>query len=343
MKKLTRHLRFFFLIIGAVLLMLLIRKVGVNTIVDNIRALGWRFAPILCISGLGYVSYTIAWMIFLNRLSDGIGFFELFRIKISGETVNTLTPANFIGGDPMRIYLLKKNFPVSEGAASVVVDRTLQSIAILVTILLGIIVAFLKFDELSANITYGVPIVLVIACGFMGFLLVHQRRGLFGLLLNFCKRIGIKKEFSERTVKRIMELDSHIVDFYNQNHRGFLVALACHIFGRLLGVVEIYAIGRVVSDEFSIFAALMLAALAPMVMAVFAFIPGAFGVMEGAFSGVLYLLHLDPSIGITIQIAKRLRAAFWISLGLLFMGAHDRRKVFDDKGMIEQVEEIGTV
>jgi uncharacterized protein (TIRG00374 family) len=341
MKKLTQRLRYFFLLVGAVLLVLLVRKIGVDTILDNIRALGWKFIPILAITGVGYVFYTIAWMQFLSRLSNGIGFFELFRIKISGEAVNTLTPANFIGGDPMRIYLLKKNFPVSEGAASVVVDRTLQSIAILFTILLGIIVAFLKFDELSANITYGVPIALVISFAFMGFLLVHQRRGLFSLILNVCRKIGIKKEFSEKTVKRLMELDGHIIDFYNENHRGFLIALACHIMGRLLGVVEIYAIGRVVSDEFTLFAALMLAAVAPMVMAVFAFIPGAFGVMEGAFSGVLYLLHLDPSIGITIQIAKRLRAAFWIALGLLFLGAHDRRKVFDEGEMMEQVEEIG--
>jgi len=94
------------------------------------------------------------------------------------------------------------------------------------------------------------------------------------------------------------------------------------------------------SDEFTLFAALMLAALAPMVTAVFAFIPGAFGVMEGAFSGVLYLLNINPAIGITIQIAKRLRAAFWISLGLLFMGAHERRRVFDEEQMLEQVESI---
>ena len=341
MKKLTQRLRYFFLLVGAVLLVLLVRKIGVDTILENIRALGWKFIPILAITGVSYVFYTIAWMQFLSRLSNGIGFFELFRIKISGEAVNTLTPANFIGGDPMRIYLLKKNFPVSEGAASVVVDRTLQSIAVLFTILLGIIVAFLKFDELSANITYGVPIALVISFAFMGFLLVHQRRGLFSLILNVCRKIGIKKEFSEKTVKKLMELDGHIIDFYNENHRGFLIALACHIVGRLLGVVEIYAIGRVVSDEFTLFAALMQAAVSPMVMAVFAFIPGAFGVMEGAFSGVLYLLHLDPSIGITIQIAKRLRAAFWIALGLLFLGAHDRRKVFDEGEMMEQVEEIG--
>jgi len=340
MRKYANHIRYAFLAVGAVLLIFLVRKIGWHTILDNIEALGWRFLPILCISGLGYVFYTIAWMQFLGRLGDGIGFFELFRIKISGEAVNTLTPANFIGGDPMRIYLLKKSFKTAEGAASVVVDRTLQMLAVLITVMLGIVVAFLKFDELSANITYGVPIALIVSLLFMGFILVHQRRGLFSLILKVCRRLRIKREFSDKTIKRFEELDGHIIDFYNESHRGFLVALACHVTGRLLGVVEVYAIGRVMSDEFTLFAALMLAALAPMVTAVFAFIPGAFGVMEGAFSGVLYLLNINPAIGITIQIAKRLRAAFWISLGLLFMGAHERRRVFDEEQMLEQVESI---
>lgn len=340
MKRLAKQLRYLFIAVGAALLVVLVRKIGIDTILQNIRELGWWFIPVLMISGMGYVLYTAAWRTFLHRLSDGIGFYELFRIKVAGEAINTLTPANFIGGDPMRIYLLKKNFPVSEGAASVVVDRTLHSIAVLLTVMLGIVVAFLTLDHLSANIKYGVPIVLTIALAFMGFVLVHQRRGLFGILMELCRRFRIRREFSERTVRRFMELDSHIVDFYESNHRGFLLALGCHVVGRLLGVVEIYVIGRAVSDEFTLFAALMLAALAPMINAVFAFIPGAIGVMEGAYSGVLYLLHLDPAIGITIQIARRLRAAFWIGLGLYFMGSRERRKVWNDEEILEQVEEI---
>ncbi len=336
-KKLSFMLRGVSLVIGAILLVFIVRKIGVDTIVANIRTIGWRFIPILTIGLCWYMLYTEAWMQFLHRLRDGIRFWELFRIKIAGEAVNTLTPANFIGGDPMRIYLLRKNFPVSEGAASVVVDRTLHSAAILIVVILGISVAFLTFDELSANITYGVPIALVVSAAFLTFILIHQRRGLFGLLLNACRRIGIKREFSEKTVKRFTELDTHIVDFYNESHRGFLIALACHIVGRLLGVIEIYAVGRICSDDFTLFAALMLTALAPVINAVFTFVPGAIGVMEGAYSGTLYLLHLDPSIGITIQIAKRMRAAFWIMLGLLFLGAHDRKRVWEEEELIEQV------
>lgn len=336
-KKIAKRLRYLFLATGAVLLAVLIRTIGLQTIADHLRELGWRLLPILGISFGWYLLNTCGWRQFLHRLSDGIGFWELFRIKVTGESVNTLTPVNFIGGDPMRIYLLRKSFPLSEGAASVVVDRTLATTATIAVIVLAVIVGFVTFDRLTDNLKYGVPIAALVSIGFIAFVLIHQRRGFFSLILNLCRRLRIKEEFSEKTIRRFTELDAHIIDFYRANHRGFLIALACHIGGRLLGVAEVYAIGRSVSDGFTPFAALMLSALAPVVNATFAFIPGAFGVMEGAFSGVLYLLHLNPAVGITIQIAKRLRAAFWILLGLYFLGAHDRKKVWEEEPLIEEV------
>ena len=325
-----------FLIIGALLLIVLIRKIGVQSILDNISSLGLRLIPIFAISFLWYILYTFAWMQFLSRVGDGIPFWRLFRIKTAGEAVNTLTPANFLGGDPLRIHLLKKNFQTLEGAASVVVDRTLHSTATLLVVLIGIIVSFITFNRLPSNIKYGVPIVMVIAMIFMIFILVHQHKGFFSLLMGMCKRIGIKRTFSEKTIERFEELDSHIIDFYKENRRGFIIALLCHLMGRLLGIVEVYAIGRCVSDQFTFFAALILCAMTPMINAVFTFIPGAFGVMEGAYSGILYLLHFNPAIGITIQISKRLRSALWIILGLIFLGTHDRERAWKEE-LIEEV------
>lgn len=334
---LGKNIRFLFLSIGIALLCLLIHKIGLATVIASARELGWLLIPIIAISFLWYILYTAAWMQFLRRLENRIGFFDLLRIKLTGEAVNTLTPANFIGGDPMRIYLLKKNFPVLEGAASVVVDRTLHSVATLIVVLLGIVVGFVTFERLPANLKFGVPIALIVSLSFMIFLLVHQRRGLFGLLINACRKLGLKREFSQETVNRFMELDAHIIDFYHANHKGFILALTFHTAGRMLGLLEIFLVGKTISDDFTLFAALMLTALAPMVNAIFTFIPGAIGVLEGAYSGTLYLMHMDPALGITIQIAKRIRAAFWIILGLLFLGSHDRKKVWEEKELIEEV------
>ncbi len=337
MNKTSKLFRYVFMLIGIALLVELVRRIGVDTIAANIALVGWRFLLILAISGMWLVLNTSAWMQFLVRLGDKIKFFDLFKIKLAGEAVNTLTPINFIGGDPMRIYLLKKNFPVAESAASVVVDRTLHSAASLIVIITGISIAFVNFDSLPGNLKFGVPIALLVSVAFMLFILIHQRRGFFGLILSACRKSGVKKEFSEKTVNRFMELDSHIVDFYKTNHKGFIQALSYHTIARFLGVAEIYIVGKACSDEFSLFAAVVLTALAPIVNAVFAFIPGAIGVLEGAYSGVLYLMHMDPAIGITIQIAKRIRSLFWIALGLYFLGAHDRKMVWEDEKLIEEV------
>lgn len=335
-QKIINKVRPFFLIAGAIILIIIVRRIGIDAIVNNILAIGWRILPILLIGAVWYVLYTFAWQQFLKRLTNKISFWRLFRIKISGEAVNTLTPANFLGGDPLRIHLLKKDFQTIEGAASVVVDRTLHSIATLSIIFFGIVVSFVTFEGLPANIKYGVPIVVLIAISFMAFILIHQHKGLFGLFMSICKRTGIKKTFSDNTIEKFEELDSHIIDFYKTNRKGFWIALTSHISGRLLGIIEIYAIGRCASDEFTLFAAVVLCALAPMINAVFTFVPGALGVLEGAYSGALYLLHMDPSIGITIQITKRLRAALWILLGLIFLSTHDRKKAWKEE-LIEEV------
>ncbi|PIR25184.1 MAG: hypothetical protein COX62_08030 [Deltaproteobacteria bacterium CG_4_10_14_0_2_um_filter_43_8] len=336
-RKKNKILHILFLGIGAYLLFFLIKKIGISTIVENIGQIGWAFVPLLFISFSWYVFYALAWFQFLSKSKGSIHFWELFRIKIAGEAVNTLTPANFIGGDPMRIYLLKRYFPVTESAASVVVDRTLHSMATLFMVFFGVIVSFLSYDHFPSNVKFGIPLVMLVAMGFIGFIFVHQRRGIFGLLLQVLKKTGIKKEFSQKTVDRFQELDEHIVSFYQESHRGFMTALGFHIAGRLLGVLEVYVVGKTITNEFSLFIALVLTALSPMINTVFTFVPGALGVMEGAYSGVLYLMGLDPALGITIQIAKRIRAAFWIALGIAFLNTRDRTKVWEEKELIEKV------
>ncbi len=336
-KKRINWLRGIFLSIGAVLLVVLIKKIGLKIILSNMSDIGWNFLPIIVISFIWCILYTIGWEQFLKKFSSAIKFWDLFKIKIIGEAVNTLTPASFIGGDSMRIYLLKQNVSAAEGAASVVVDRTLQSMSTMIVVVFGIITAFLLMEQLPENIKYGVPIVIVVFVTFITFIFIHQRRGIFGLLLSVLKKLRIKKEFSRKTIERFEQLDAHIVDFYQTNNRGFLTALSVHTLGRLLGILEIYIIGSAMSSEFTIFTALVLTALAPMVNALFTFVPGALGIMEGAYSGVLYLLGLDPALGITIQIARRIRATFWIALGLLFLGSHNRKKMWEEKDLLEKV------
>lgn len=323
-----KRLRHLFLIVGIVICIGLAHSIGWRAIGTQVMGLRWWMIPILSL-GIGWnLTATAAWRRTLHQRLHRIGWWPLFRIKIAGETINTLTPINFLGGDPFRIYLLKRYYPWTEGAASVVVDRTINSMAILLTVLIGTTMAFWRIPILPMNIRYGLPVVLTIATGFIGFLFAHQRRGLFGFLMHTVKRLRLRREFTRPTVQRFEELDALITDFYHEDRRGFWLALMYHTLGRFLGIVEIYVIGALVEPRFGFVEALILGGLAPIVNFLFTFVPGAIGILEGAYTAALYLLHLPSTIGVTIQLVRRARSLIWIGCGFLALGAHERHKLW---------------
>lgn len=326
MRKTKTLIKIIFVIFGVVIALVLAHKLGLKSILSNFRSLGWFAFPIFFIGVMWNICYTLAWNQFLKRLKGHIGIFELFRTKIAGEAVNTVTPASFLGGDPVRIYILKKHYPLTEGTASVVVDRTLHTMSVLVTIFVGAIAAFWKLPFLPLNMRYGLPVILAICGIFMAFVFTHQKRGLFAFFMHILRKLRIKKSFSAKTVKKFNELDEHISSFYIKNPVNFWTALALHLGGRFLGILEIYAVGKVFNDKFTFYASLLLGALSPIVNFIFAFIPGALGVLEGAYSGLLYLLRLPPGLGLSIQIFRRIRSLLWIIIGFVALGIHGGKK-----------------
>jgi uncharacterized protein (TIRG00374 family) len=321
--------RLIFLVFGAVLFAGLIHTIGIETLLHHLVQVGWWIIPILLLSPIWYAMYAQAWRRILaqRRL---LPLRTLFRIKIVGEGVNTLTPANFVGGDPVRILLLRRHFPGLEGAASVVIDRTLHSLATIIVILMAAVASFWRIPDLPLNIRYGLPIILLILCGFITFVIAHQHRGLFQLGLDLLKRTGIRRHVAQPTVDRLQALDAAIASFYHRDQRGFWTALLWHTAGRMLGILEIYGVGHLIMPDFGLIESVILAGLAPLVHLCFTFIPGAFGIMEGAYGGTLFLLAFPPSLGLTIQVVKRLRAAIWIAIGSFLMGRKRRERTQRD-------------
>lgn len=317
MTKITlKTLRLVFLSAGLFLLAGVIRKIGVGAIWEHLVRLQWGFAAVFAISFLWVVTYTCAWKQILKAQGNAIGFWTLFRAKVAGETVNTIQPANFLGGDPMRIYLLRHASNVTCMTASVVMDRTVNSMAIVGVIFAGVLIAFFTVPGLPPEVAVGAPCFLVLTSGLILFFLARQRRGLFASILRLALRLRIAKGLAVKHLPKAMELDEKIIKLYEKSHKAFWEALGFHILGRLLGILEIYVIGSAFTDRFTLLIALFLATLSPIINMTFTFIPGALGIMEGAFSGALYLLGLDPAIGLTIQIVKRIRSTLWTGLGV---------------------------
>ncbi len=320
-----RYVKILAFCLGAALLVWIIRKIGLRELEEGFRVLGWKILVPIAILFPCYLLMTLAWWLFLRQYEHhSVPFWTIFRIKMAGEASSAATPINFLGGDPVRIWLLSQNLPVAMGGASVVVERTLQSLAIVALIFLGNIAAIFK---LAMPVT-----IRVLLAGTAGVLLLlililifGQKRGLFQKLLRLSSRLRIRT-FSEKTVQKIEELDHHIRAFYHQNHFLFIVGFLLLFLNRLIGSMEILYLGRALGVPITFWETIFFAAVIPMTNLVSVVVPGTFGVLEGVVSSLFTALQWDPAHGVVLQIARRFRALCWYTLGFVFLLSFKARK-----------------
>jgi len=325
--KLIKHsLWVSYILLGAGILLLiwLIRHVGTDLILDYLKRLGWNFIPFLGVSFLTYILFTFSWDTFLVGHHYKMKFWRLFMLKATGEAVNTVNPLGFGGGDPVRILLMKKDIPVAESTASVVVDRTLNSIAMVLFMLIGIFIAFWKF-KLPQSLEWGFPLALLFMCGMTYYWYKRQHEGVFQFLVEILTKLKIKKHWSPATLEKLKEIDRYITEFYTHNKRGFYLAFFLQFVCRLLGVLEIYLAAYYLGTPFSFIGAYLLASVTVIINLIFVFIPGSVGVLEGSYAGIFLLMGQDPAVGTSIGILRRIRVLIWTAVGLYYIYHQDRR------------------
>ncbi|MBI3540897.1 MAG: flippase-like domain-containing protein [Deltaproteobacteria bacterium] len=305
-------------LLGVGLLYWMIQRLGVQALLNGFERLGWGFVPVLLLGLVTFLLYTLSWSLFLKRFGDRpISFWSLFQIKVAGEAGNTLTPLNFVGGDPARVWFLSQKMPIEVSGASVVVDRTVQTLAVVAVIVLGDLAALFKLTlPLLANAILGATSFLLVA--FVLLFLFYQTRGCFQKILRLLSWLKLHR-FKPTSMDRAIEMDRTLALFYQKAKGLFFISFFLHFISRLMGVLEILVLARYLDVPMGGWEALFFAAVIPVTNLLGTFIPGTLGLLEGVVSSLFLSLHWNPADGLVLQMARRLRSFFWIILGFLFI------------------------
>ena len=137
-------LRLILLALGLLTLGFLVWHIGPGNIYVAASQLGpAALITILIPSLIMYVIEAYGWKITLGPSAQAIPFWRVLAIRTAGEVVNMTTPTAYVGGEPLKAYLLQKHrVPMIEGLASVVIAKTTMTIAQVVFILIGIALGF---------------------------------------------------------------------------------------------------------------------------------------------------------------------------------------------------------
>ncbi len=309
-----KKLQVLLLFIGCFLLYWVVKKTGVQQLMDSLTTLGWRIIfPILIGLFICFLT-TGAWWQYLKRFEHQLKFFELLSIRLVGEATNTLTPVNFAGGDPIRIWMLSRHISAAHGGASVVIDRTVQILSTIILITVGTAVAILHLN-LPTSVDMILAGTVLLFLFLTSLLLRQQSKGFFQSLANWTTRWPkIHKVFEQ-----LKETDDLMVDFYQKDRKIFAGCLVLHTAARFAGMLEVYLLAYYLNIPMDWWQALFFNAVFPVVNFLGTIVPGAIGVMEGVVGALFYSMHWNPADGVALQIARRLRTGFWIGIGLLIL------------------------
>jgi uncharacterized membrane protein YbhN (UPF0104 family) len=309
------------LVLGVGLFIFTIRKLGgFAQIAHALAQVGVvALAGIVINSLLWMLGYSRAWQAVFASLSQKVRFWPLFKIKLSGEGVNVMTPLGFLAGDSVRVLLLEK-ISVPEGRVhSVMVDRWMHSVAAQIVCILGLL--FLVREPVDFPFWLSVSLLAFYVTLVVGFFLlwILLKRGLSFERLSQMLLKRMKASWRPKLDNFFQTLEVDFEYFSSHRWRDMVAPLLWHVLGRLLGVTEI-AIGIfALTGRWELKFSLMISTLTSFFSVAFGFIPGALGILEKLYATFFAIYQLDPVVGVTVQLLRRLRGVFWMLVGVMVL------------------------
>ena len=306
-----------FLLIGLVLLGVLLHQLGVQTVVRNLRLVGWGIVPLILQEALSFVANTMGWLAAFPTPRPRIAFTHLLRARIAGDAVNYLTPTATLGGEFVRTRFLNGHVDGTSLVASVAVAKVSQTIGQIAFVFIGF--AFVWDDTpLPPVVRRSLLIGLALFSALGVALIVAQRRGMFAPVLQLAHRLGLFQHTSE-FIRRLQHLDAEIARFHGHARGAFVLSSIWFCAGWAAGVIEIYLILWLLGLPVSVHRALTIEVFSVALDGMFFFVPAKVGTQEGGKVLIFALLGLDPSKGLALGILRRIRELTWALIGMLLL------------------------
>ncbi len=317
--------------VGTLTLSLLVWHVGPAAIWDaaaQVGPLGLLLALLPSLVMYGLEAY--GWVLTLGPSASGVSFLKVLAIRTAGEVVNMTTPSAYVGGEPLKAYLLtREGVPIVEGMASVVLAKTVMTVAQVLFILTGIgLAVWLVGHEHSATQVAAASLVsaALLLFGVVGFIAV-QRWGLFSGSLRLLQRARVRVGFLEARAAQLQELDHTIAAFYETDRLRFGLSTACFLGGWLCEAVEVWVMLALLGQPVTAAAAMAIGGLSSLVKGGTFFIPGSLGAQDGGNLLLVSAFGYSDLSGISFALLRRFREIVWIVIGLICLAALGGRTV----------------
>jgi uncharacterized protein (TIRG00374 family) len=324
----TRHpLRILVTLMSSVLFAYLIWQAGPSKLWENVGKLGWGFIWVLALAGVSHVARAWAWRLTLDDHKHKTSFPRLLGLRLGAEAAGQL---GFVGqtfGDSIRVSQLSPEIPIANGLASVTLDRGLYIVTGILVLIAGLVGALPMLSHFHALRFYATLFVLALISFLLVTLLaVRKRWPVISRSARLFARVPFLGRWMESRSILIQSVENALLDFHHNSPRAFWGSFSLILASHCMAVMEVCLVLRLMGVKFGLLSALVVEAMTKLVNVVGSINPGNFGTYEGGMMLIVKMFGLTGAIGLTLGVARRLRALFWTSVGgiCLFISTRSR-------------------
>ncbi len=308
-----RRLQIGLTVAGVALFAALVRAIGVAPITTAFQRLGARFAVVVALELVLDGCNTRGWQWALGPAP--LGFWRLYWIRQAGTAINQLTPTASVGGELAKALLLRGKARSSEILASLVVAKVSLAAAQATTVLLGLAVALDRLRDAPELARAIVTVFALIVAAIVAFVAV-QRRGGLGRVAVAVAAIAPRSRIARAFRERAGALDERLRHLYRDRPGLIVAAVAWHVAGQLVGVVQLWFILGALGVPSSLATCLALEAASLTIDAATFFVPARVGVQEGGRVLIFTAFGLGAATGLAVAVVVRVNQLVVSAIGL---------------------------
>ena len=288
-------------VLGAMLFVYAVERVGVDVLAAGIRRVGWGILAILALGGARFVVRAQCWR---WCLPPGVTFDfpSAFNAFVAGNAVGNVTPLGILASEPTKVLLVRQHLATLDSVASLTLENILYAISVGVMLAFGVVL-FLSTTAVPDRAWWiaGGALAAVAVVVIAVVVLLRSPR--------FARIRGEVWSLAARQPGRLARVFAFELLFH------VLAVLETFLTLRwLLGTASPTLVQSVVFESVNRFTTV-----------VFKFVPFRIGVDEATSAAIAPLLAATAGAGVTLAVIRKVRMLFWSGVGLLLVATHPGR------------------
>jgi len=309
----VRFLKPLLFVAGAILLAVLVHRVGTEPILATLRTLAWWQFILICLPyGVILAVDALGWRFAFAR--DRAPFWRLYGARLAGEALNLVTAGGSVGGEAVKAWLVRRDVSYAESVPSIVIAKTTIVIAQAIFLLIGIVLAWTALD-VSGPVLRAMLWLLTVEVLAVGGFFGSQIAGLVGRADRVLVWAGVTADAAAAE-----SLDASLRHYYRREWRRFAASTGFHTLGWLIGgALEATLMLSLLGVTTSVTTASVIEALGSGVRFASFMVPASLGAFEGANAAAFGALGFGAAAGLAFSVLRRARQAVWVVVGLVVL------------------------